>query len=299
MLNKIGFQFSGGILSIGDFTVPITIAGLVEIIIFSIASYYLILWIKKTKAWSLLKGAMVLLAAYILADVCKLTRITAIFRFLANSLVIAVVVILQPEIRRALEQLGNRRLLRGIFSSGSTGFSSGLDSHSVDSIVRAMALLGKNRVGALVVVERGIQLDEYIETGISLDAVITTALLEQIFEHNTPLHDGAVIIRNNRIVSATCYLPLSQNTAISKELGTRHRAGLGISEVSDCITLIASEETGGLSVAMDGKLKRDVTVDEMREILTDVRLSQEEKKTAKGKQKISLNKGKKGRNSDE
>ena len=134
-----------------------------------------------------------------------------------------------------------------------------------------MSSLGRNKVGALIVIERTILLDEYIDTGILLDAAISTALLEQIFEHNTPLHDGAVIIRGNRIVSATCYLPLSQNGGISKELGTRHRAGLGISEVSDCITLIASEETGAISVAMNGELKRDLTPDALREILLSAR----------------------------
>ena len=116
-------------------------------------------------------------------------------------------------------------------------------------------------------IERDIVLNEYIDTGIRLDARISTALLEQIFEHNTPLHDGAAIIRDNRIVAATCYLPLSQNPEISKELGTRHRAGLGISEVSDCITLIASEETGALSIAIDGRLERNVTPDRIREVL--------------------------------
>ena len=120
-------------------------------------------------------------------------------------------------------------------------------------------------------IERKIVLDEAIETGIQLDSKISAPLLEQIFEHNTPLHDGAVIIRNNRINAATCYLPLSQNMEISKELGTRHRAGLGISEVSDCITLIASEETGGLSVAVDGKLKRNVSSKYIRELLSGTR----------------------------
>ncbi|MBQ1378361.1 MAG: DNA integrity scanning protein DisA nucleotide-binding domain protein, partial [Lachnospiraceae bacterium] len=145
---------------------------------------------------------------------------------------------------------------------------------------RAVSQLGRDKVGALIVVERAIDLREYIDTGIQIDARISSALLEQVFEHNTPLHDGAVVIRDNRIVAATCYLPLSKSTDISKNLGTRHRAGLGISEASDAIALIASEETGALSVAMDGRLIHDVTADRIRDILSDFRFSQEEKKEA-------------------
>ena len=272
MLNDF-IQFAGNTLTIGDFSVTITWSSIIEMLIFSLLTYFVIRWIKRTKAWVLLRGAAVLVLLFIISRVLQLNTIVYIFKNIVSSLFLAIVIILQPEIRSALEHLGTTSFLSGIltFTSEKNKNSTGLSSGSIDAIVRAMSSLGRNKVGALIVIERTILLDEYIDTGILLDAAISTALLEQIFEHNTPLHDGAVIIRGNRIVSATCYLPLSQNGGISKELGTRHRAGLGISEVSDCITLIASEETGAISVAMNGELKRDLTPDALREILLSAR----------------------------
>ena len=254
--------------TIGGINLSFRLSSIIEILLFAIVAYYIIIWIKKTKAWNLLKGAIVLLAVYLLSKLLGLNNIAYVFERFFGSLMIAIIVIFQPEIRRALEQLGTRNVFFRFFSSGSETAAGGMTAESIDAVVRAMTLLGQNNVGALVVIERDIVLNEYIDTGIRLDAKISTALLEQIFEHNTPLHDGAAIIRDNRIIAATCYLPLSQNPEISKELGTRHRAGLGISEVSDCITLIASEETGALSIAIDGRLERNVTPERMREVLT-------------------------------
>ena len=278
ILRNSFIQFAGSTLTIGDFSVTFTWSSVIEMLIFSLLTYFVIRWIKRTKAWVLLRGAAVLVLLYIIARVLRLNTIVYIFKNIVSSLFLAIVIILQPEIRSALEHLGTTSFLPEIlqFSSERNRNSTGLSSNSIDAIVRAMSSLGRNKVGALIVIERTILLNEYIDTGIALDATISTALLEQIFEHNTPLHDGAVIIRGNRIIAATCYLPLSQNSDISKELGTRHRAGLGISEVSDCITLIASEETGALSVAMDGELKRDLTPDAIREILLSARGSMDE-----------------------
>ena len=279
MLNEL-FPFLNHTVKIGSFSITFSLAGIVEAIIFAILIYYIIVWIKRTKAWNLLKGAAVLLVVYLLA--VGLTNLTLIFNTLFSSIVLAAIIIFQPEIRRALEQLGENNLFRKVFpKTDPESGSSGLNADSVDAIVYALSMLGKDKVGALIIIERKIDLREYIETGIMLDARISSAMLEQIFEKNTPLHDGAVIIRKNRIVSATCYLPLSNNQAISKELGTRHRAGLGISEVSDCITLIASEETGALSVAEHGVLKRDISIDEIRDILTGTRLGTDEQKADK------------------
>lgn len=247
--------------------VSFRLSSIIEILIFAVVAYYIIAWIKKTKAWNLLKGALVLLGVYLLSKLLGFNNIAFVFERFFGSLLIAVIIIFQPEIRRALEQLGTKNILFRFIQTGQESTASGLQEESIDAIVRALSLLGRNKVGALIVIERTIVLNEYIDTGIRLDARITTALLEQIFEHNTPLHDGAVIIRNNRVEAATCYLPLSENMEISKELGTRHRAGLGISEVSDCITLIASEETGFLSIAMDGGLERNVTTERIRDVL--------------------------------
>lgn len=263
------FQFSGNTLSIGNASITFSLGGLIEVLIFSAVIYYVIVWIKRTKAWDLLKGAGILAAVYLLAKLLKLNTIAYLFEKSVGYLIFAAIVIFQPELRKALEKLGTRTLFKNLFKPEMK--TTGLNSESIDAIVRALNLLSQNRTGALIVVERSIVLNEYIETGIQLDARISTALLEQIFEHNTPLHDGAAVLRGNRVVAATCYLPLSQNMNVSKDLGTRHRAGIGISEVSDCITLIASEETGAMSVAIDGKLYHDLDSDEIRDILSDSR----------------------------
>ena len=278
MLDQI-FGFLNHTLTIGSFSITFSISGFIEILIFAILSYYVIVWIKRTKAWNLLKGIVVLAVIYLVAYLLGLNNLTFIFRSLFSSLLLAIIIIFQPELRRGLEQIGERNLIRKFFPGSENGNSVVLSGDSIEAIVSAMTLLGRNKIGALIVIERKIDLREFVNTGITLDAKISAALLEQIFEHNTPLHDGAVIIRNNRIVSATCYLPLSQNMTISKELGTRHRAGLGISEVSDCITLIASEETGFISIAENGVLRRNVTQDEVRSVLAGARIEEADQST--------------------
>ena len=262
-------------IKIGSLNLTLSVPGVIEILLFTVLSYYIIIWIKRTKAWTLLKGVLVLVGFYLIAKFLGLNNVAYLFETSVGSIVIAAIVIFQPELRKALERLGERKMFRGFLGSVE---STGLNSQSIDSIVRAISQLGNDKIGALIVVERSIDLEEYINTGIRIDAMISTALLEQIFEHNTPLHDGAVIIRDNRIVAATCYLPLSQATNISKQLGTRHRAGLGLSEATDAIVLIASEETGALSIAMDGRLQHGVSADQIRETLSDVRFSKEEER---------------------
>ncbi len=261
-------QVSGNTLRIGFFSMTFTWSGILEILIFAVLAYYIIMWFKRSKAWNLLKGLGLLLAVYIVASLLKLDNLAFIFEKLFSSIVLAVIIIFQPEIRRGLEQIGTKNLFRELIPNVNAGtYAGGLNERSVDEITNALTYMGRNKVGALIVIERNLPLDDIIETGITLDAEISTALLEQIFEKNTPLHDGAVVIRNNRVVAATCLLPLSQNMDISKELGTRHRAGLGMSEASDCVTLIVSEETGAMSIAVAGDLKRRVTPQEIREEL--------------------------------
>ena len=261
-------SWDSGTLTIGDIHLTFTVSAVVEILIFAVLCYLIIIWIKKTKAWSLLKGIAILVVFYAVCKLAQLNDLTYLFEKLFSSIIVAVIIIFQPEIRRALEQIGKKNIFKSFGAGVKTlNTASGLSDQSVGEIVRAMGSLGRNKVGALIVIEKEVLLDEYIETGIVLDAKITSQLLEQIFEHNTPLHDGAVILRQDRIVAATCYLPLSQNPGVSKELGTRHRAGLGISEATDAITLIASEETGNLSVAIGGALSRRVSTDYIRELL--------------------------------
>ena len=174
----------------------------------------------------------------------------------------------QPELRKALEQLGKRNMVRSLLIFDDVK-DERFSDHTLNEVIRATFELARNKTGALIVIEEELPLNEFISTGISVDSIISSELLINIFERNTPLHDGAVILRGNRIAAATCYLPLSDNMHLSKDLGTRHRAGIGISEVSDCITVVVSEETGKVSIAREGKLIRNVDGDYLRAKLID------------------------------
>ena len=187
---------------------------------------------------------------------------------LASAMLIGVIVIFQPELRKVLEQLGQKKIMAAIIPFDTNrDVQERFTDRTVNELVRACFDMGEAKTGALIVIEQNILLTEYERTGINIDAVLSSQLLINIFEHNTPLHDGAVIVRGNRIVAATCYLPLSDNMELSKQLGTRHRAGVGISEVSDSVTIIVSEETGQISVAQGGRLKRNLDSALLKEIL--------------------------------
>ena len=192
--------------------------------------------------------------------------------------VTAVIVILQPELRKAVEELGRKNIIASIFPfEVSKGLGEGrFSDKTINEIAKACVEMGKVKTGALIVIEQNQSLSEYERTGIDVDGIVTSQLLINIFEHNTPLHDGAVIIRGNRITSATCYLPLSDNMQLSKELGTRHRAGVGISEATDSLTVIVSEETGKISVAYDGKIERNLSGDTLKERLKTIQNKPEE-----------------------
>ncbi|MDO4975854.1 MAG: diadenylate cyclase CdaA [Eubacteriales bacterium] len=240
----------------------IGLTDILEIIIISVIVYQVLRWVKFTRAWTLFKGILVLLVFALIAAVFQLNTITWL---LSNSIgvgVTAAIIIFQPELRRALEQLGRGSFISNIISfssSDSKEDNSKITEKTINEIVKASVDMGKVKTGALIVIERSVALGEYVRTGIRIDGIVTSQLLINIFEHNTPLHDGAVIIRGNRLVSATCYLPLSENMNIGKELGTRHRAAIGISEVSDSLVVIVSEETGAISIAHEGKLRKTLT----------------------------------------
>ena len=236
-----------------------------EIIIIAFFLYHIILWMKNSRAWTLLKGILVIIIFALIAYVCKFTTILWIAGKTINVALIAVVVIFQPELRKALEQLGNKRYLAGLLQFDDLKDKKEIFSdRTIDELVKASYEMAKHKTGALIVIEQEINLQDYINTGIDIDAFVSNQLLINIFEHNTPLHDGAVIIRGNRIVSATCYLPLSDNMDLSKELGTRHRAGAGISEATDAFVIIVSEETGKVSIAHNGQLVRNVDGEYLR-----------------------------------
>ena len=254
------------------FTVPIsyiTFTNILEILILALLVYNVLLWIKNTKAWTLLKGIMVLICFVSVVYILRMDTLKFIVRQAIDIAIMAALVIFQPELRRALEQLGEKQIVASLIPIIDTNreVSELFSDKTVNEIVKAASEMSKVKTGALIVIEQNIRLDEYERTGIVLDSVVTSQLLINIFEHNTPLHDGAVIIKGNRITSATCYLPLSDNMMLSKELGTRHRAGVGISEVTDSMTVIVSEETGNISIAYKGELKRNVPTDVLKEQL--------------------------------
>ncbi len=233
------------------------IGDLMEILIIAFLVYHIILWIQASRAWYLVKGLVVLGGLLIIAVFFNMHTILWLAENIAPFAVTALVVVLQPEIRRALEDLGKRNVLTSLIPfDSSKKVESVFDEKTINEITKACMEMGKAKTGALIVIEHKAPLSDYERTGIDVDGIVTNQLLINIFEHNTPLHDGAVIIRGNRITSATCYLPLTDNMDLGKELGTRHRAGVGISEVTDSLTVIVSEETGRISVAEGGRLER-------------------------------------------
>lgn len=254
---------------ISRMTIPrIGIIDFLEIFLISFFVYQFMSWIKFTRAYTLLKGILVVLTFIFGAYLLKMNTIIWIVSKLANVLIIGVIVIFHPELRRVMEQLGQKNFMTSILPfDGSKDVEERFTDKTINELVKACFDMGEVKTGALIVIEQEIRLSEYERTGITLDAVLSSQLLINIFEHNTPLHDGAVIVRGNRVVSATCYLPLSDNMELSKQLGTRHRAGVGISEVSDSVTIIVSEETGKVSVAQGGKLTRDLNSAALRKIL--------------------------------
>lgn len=245
------------------------ITDIIEILILGFLVYHIVKWIKKTKAWVLVKGLAVLLVAWLLAYIFEFHVILWIFANTITVGITALIILFQPEFRKALEQLGQRNVISPIFNFKDNGTELFSDK-TLEELTRATFELARTKTGALIVIERDVSLSDYEKTGIAIDAIVSSELLINIFEHNTPLHDGAVIIRKNRATAATCYLPLSDNMRLSKALGTRHRAGIGISEVTDSFTIIVSEETGKVSFAQSGELYRHITMDNFQARLREI-----------------------------
>lgn len=251
-----------------SFLPKITFKNFIEIALITIVVYEVLVWIKNTRAWTLLKGILFIFAFVLVAAILELDTILWLLEKTSYIAVTAILIIFQPELRRALEQLGSKNLLTGLFSADNMKKDEEFNDKTINELVKASFEMGKVKTGALMVIERGSPLNEIERTGIEVDGIVTSQLLVNIFEHNTPLHDGAVVIRGNRVTAATCYLPLSDNMAISKDLGTRHRAAVGVSETTDSITVVVSEETGRVSVATGGNLKRIADGDELRKTLS-------------------------------
>lgn len=255
------------------------IVDIVEIAIISFVIYHILIWLRSTRAWFLMKGIVSIMAMFVVAVVLEMNTIIWIAQNVVYIGVIAVIVVLQPELRKALETLGKKNFFKAFlpteFSRGEEGLFS---DRTAEEIAKACVEMSKVKTGALIVIAQNDVLTEYENTGIEVDAVVSSQLLINIFEHNTPLHDGAVIVRGNRVGWATCYLPLSDNMQLSKALGTRHRAGVGMSEATDAMTLMVSEETGKISVAYKGELTRNLRAEDIIRHLSKIQNKPAEEK---------------------
>lgn len=264
-------QITDYLKNFSTYKTTMNIGDVIEILIIALLVYYILVWMKSTRAWALLKGIIVICVFLLFADLFEMTTILWMAKNVLTFAITGLIVVMQPELRKALEELGKKNIITSVLPfDNNHGEEEKLSEKTISEIVKASYEMGRVRTGALIVIEKNESLKDYERTGIDVDGIVSNQLLINIFEHNTPLHDGAVIIRGNRITSATCYLPLSDNTDLSKELGTRHRAGVGISEVTDSVTVIVSEETGKVSVAYEGALERNMTADELRERLHDI-----------------------------
>ena len=280
--------FFDGLESWLSFLPRITIGSLTEIIIIAILVYFALLWIKSTRAWYLLRGIGMILAFALLAALFRWNTILWILDKSGAIAVTALVIIFQPELRKALEQLGSKNLFSELLLFDDGKENQEFSERTVNEIVKATFEMAKVKTGALMVIERNVSLREIERTGIEINGLVSSQLLINIFEHNTPLHDGAVVIRGNRVTAATCYLPLSDNMMISKELGTRHRAAVGISEVTDSMTIVVSEETGRVSLVEGGSLRRIAAAEMLKAALASM-----ERQEETGSSRFRIWKGKK------
>lgn len=265
----------------GKFYIQFT--DILEVLILAFLIYHILVWVQKTRAWVLFKGLIVIALFLLVALALDMDTILWIAKNILGVAITAVVIILQPELRKALEELGKNGFLERFRLIDKRVEEGRFSDKTLQGILNASVAMGKAKTGALIVLERNQDLADYASTGITIDAIVTSQLLINIFEHNTPLHDGAVVIKGDRLVAATCYLPLSDNRAVSKELGTRHRAALGASENTDALIVIVSEETGAISVAREGNLYRNLGADGLQEHLVRFQEKRTEQVQAKSR----------------
>ncbi len=274
--------------SIGIYMTTIQWRDALEILIIAFLLYYILAWMKRTHAWSLLKGIIMIAIFLLTASILKLDTILWIAQNVVNYAIIALLLVLQPELRMGLDNLGKKNLIGSIIPGGMHHENEGFSEETIAEIVKACTEMGKAKTGALIVLQRNEMLTQYETTGIAIDGKVTSGLLINIFEKNTPLHDGAVIISGNRVTAATCYLPLSDSMTLSKELGTRHRAAVGVSEKTDAITVIVSEETGRLSIAMGGSIETISDGEQLRQKLIRLMMRKAAKRTHKKSKKETV-----------
>ena len=251
-------------------SLDVSFIDVIQIIILAFVLFYLEKTLYKTRAWILVKGLFIIGIVYVFISLTDMIVLQTIMQGLFSTILIAIIIMLQPELQRIVELIGAKKL-PGIksFLLKKPQRVTWYDKNTICEIVEACNSMGSVKTGALIVLERGIPLKEYLQSGIAIDSVISKQMLINIFEKNTPLHDGAVIIRKNKIASATCYLPLSMNYGIDKSLGTRHRAALGITESSDCVVIVVSEETGNISFCVEGKIHHNLTPSQLNDLLQE------------------------------
>ena len=258
---------------LGLYIPDVNLIDVIEVIIIAFFLYRFMVWCKNSRAWTLLKGILIIILFFLIAAIFQMSTILWLGERLLSVALIAVVVLFQPELRKALDGIGSRSIvsmLRGM-GLGKAGEKRFTDK-TLNDMVKAAYEMGSVKTGALIVIENQVNLNEYERTGIRLDSLLSSQLLINIFEKNTPLHDGAVIVEGDRVIAATCYLPISDSRLISKDLGTRHRAALGISEATDATTIIVSEETGTVSVTHQGELKYDISPDDLTALLKSIQI---------------------------
>lgn len=253
----------------------LSIISILDILIVAFVIYKLMMIIKGTRAVQLIKGLFVLLVASLLSGLFGFTTIAWILRQSSKVLVIALPIVFQPELRRALERLGRGKF----FARPMSVLTEESLSNVVEQLARAVKIFSENKIGALIILEREIGVNDYIETGTKIDGLVSTEFIVNLFLPRSPLHDGAVIIRGDRVAAAGCFLPLSENLNLSKELGTRHRAAIGLTEQSDAMAIIVSEETGTISVAEEGKLTRYLDENMLKDILNKRLLTKQQNLT--------------------
>ena len=259
-MNAIGEQISAILWNV--FNRP-RLIDLIDILLLTIIIYELLVNVRQTRVSQMLKGILILLAATWLSDILGMRTIHALLAWMINAGPVLLIVLFQSEIRRILEELGNN----SVFDSSALSMREGNTELIIDEMILALEHMARRKVGALIVVENKIHLNDVIATGTRVDGIISQPLIENIFEPNTPLHDGAVVVRGDRVVAAACLLRLSDTTGVGRDLGTRHRAGLGVSEISDATVFIVSEETGIISMAEGGRLVRHLDEASLRQVL--------------------------------
>ncbi|MCD8326715.1 MAG: diadenylate cyclase CdaA [Lachnospiraceae bacterium] len=259
----------------------LTVIDVLEMLILAWLIYKILGWIQSTRTFVLLRGIAVIGLFLLVAEILDMTAILWVAKNVVSVALMAIVVIFQPELRKMLEELGKNNIFRLVNLGDRMNPEGKFSDKTMQSIVKACTIMSKDKTGALILLENYQKLTDYVETGIEIDAVVSMQLLVNIFEHNTPLHDGAVVISGDRVVAATCYLPLSEDMSVSKELGTRHRAALGASENTDAFVIVVSEETGQITVAREGVLSRGLSPDQLLEQLSSFRQKEDKAEESK------------------